>query len=53
MVRLPSTTFPDVDGDIFTEGEENEYEASEMGSTEVRLGSAGRSWIIGPGTINK
>ncbi len=48
MVRVPTTTFPDVDGDIFTEGEETGYEAGELGSTEVRLGSAGRSWIIGP-----
>jgi hypothetical protein len=46
MVRLPTMTFPDVDGDIFTEGEEIGYQASEMGSTEVRLGSAGRSYPI-------
>jgi large subunit ribosomal protein L44 len=47
MVQLPMTTFPDVDGDIFTKGEEVGYQGSELGSTEVRLGSAGRSWIIG------
>jgi hypothetical protein len=48
MVRLPTTTFPDVDGDIFTEGEEIAYGAGELGTTEVRLGSAGRSSIIAP-----
>ena len=42
-MQLPSRTFPDVDGDIFTEGEEIGYQASELGSTEVPLGSAGRS----------
>jgi len=46
MVRLPTLTFPDVDGDIFTEGEEIAHHAGELGSTEVRLGSAGRSSII-------
>ncbi|KAH9995128.1 hypothetical protein BJV77DRAFT_992700 [Russula vinacea] len=46
MVRLPTTTFPDVDGDLFTEGEEIGYHAGELGTTEVRLGSAGRSSII-------
>jgi len=48
MVRLPTMTFPDADGDIFTVGEEVAYEAGELGTTEVRLGSAGRSWIIAP-----
>ena len=33
MVRLPSETFPDVDGDIFTVGDEIGYQASELGST--------------------
>jgi large subunit ribosomal protein L44 len=46
MVRLPTTTFPEVDGDIFTKGEEIGYQAGELGTTEVRLGSAGRSSII-------
>lgn len=45
MVRLPTTTFPDVDGDIFTEGEGTGYEGGELGSTEVRLGSAGRGAV--------
>jgi hypothetical protein len=43
MVRLPTVTFPDIDGDIFTEGDEIAHSAGELGSTEVRLGSAGRS----------
>jgi len=46
MVRLPTLTFPDIDGDIFKEGDEIAYSAGELGSTEVRLGSAGRSLTI-------
>jgi hypothetical protein len=46
MVRLPTLTFPDIDGDIFTEGDEISHSAGELGSAEVRLGSAGRSSII-------
>ena len=46
MVRLPTMTFPDLDGDIFTEGDEIGYQAGELGTTEVPLGSAGRSSII-------
>jgi len=42
MVRLPTSTFPDIDGDIFTEGDENAYQPGELGTTEVQLGSAGR-----------
>ncbi|KAH9987122.1 60S ribosomal protein L3 [Russula compacta] len=43
MVRLPTMTFPDVDGDIFTEGDEIAHRPGELGTTEVRIGSAGRS----------
>ena len=39
-------TFPDVDGDIFTEGDEIAHRAGELGTTEVRLGSAGRSRLV-------
>jgi large subunit ribosomal protein L44 len=46
MVRLPTTTFPEVDGNIFTKGEEIGYRPGEIGTTEVQLGSAGRSGII-------
>ncbi|KAI9510054.1 hypothetical protein F5148DRAFT_1182882 [Russula earlei] len=46
IMRLPTSTFSDVDGDMFTEGEENAYQAGELGTTEVRLGSAGRGRII-------
>jgi hypothetical protein len=46
MVRVPTLTFPDIDGDVFTEGEEIAHIAGELGKTEVRLGSAGRSSII-------
>lgn len=46
MVRLPTMTFPEVDGDIFMKGEEIEYQAGQLGTSEVRLGSAGRSRII-------
>ena len=53
MVRLPTTTFPDVDGDIFTEGEEIGYEGGELGSTEVRLGSAGRGAVGLSGRVDK
>lgn len=46
MVRLPTMTFPEVDGNIFTKGEEIGYTPGELGYTEVRLGSAGRSRIM-------
>jgi hypothetical protein len=46
MVRLPTMTFPEVDGNIFTKGEDIGYTPGELGYTEVRLGSAGRSWIM-------
>lgn len=46
MVRLPTLTFPDIDGDVFTEGDEIAHSAGELGTTELRLGSAGRSSII-------
>ncbi|KAH9962658.1 hypothetical protein BC827DRAFT_1266906 [Russula dissimulans] len=39
MMRLPTSTFPETDGDIFTEGDEIGYQAGELGSTEVALGS--------------
>ncbi|KAH9074840.1 hypothetical protein EDB83DRAFT_2287488 [Lactarius deliciosus] len=48
LVRLPTLTFPEIDGDIFTVGDEAAYTPGELGTTEVRLGSAGRSSIIGP-----
>jgi hypothetical protein len=40
LVRLPTMTFPDLDG------EEAVYTPGDLGTTEVRLGSAGRSWIV-------
>ncbi len=42
MVRLPTVTFPEMDGDIFTVGDEAEYTPGDLGTTEVQLGSAGR-----------
>ncbi|KAI0295394.1 ribonuclease III domain-containing protein [Multifurca ochricompacta] len=45
-------TFPDVDGDIFTIGGEVEYTPGEIGTTEIRLGSAGRSSIISPSPLS-
>ena len=47
LVRLPTLTFPEIDGDIFTVGEEAVYTPGDLGTTEVRLGSAGRSWTVG------
>jgi large subunit ribosomal protein L44 len=46
MVRLPTMTFPEVDGNIFTKGEEIEFRPGQLGTSEVQLGSAGRSRII-------
>ena len=48
LVRLPKLTFPEIDGDIFTVGDEAVYTPGDLGTTEVRLGSAGRSSIVGP-----
>jgi len=40
LVRLPTMTFPEIDG------EEAVYTPMDLGTTEVRLGSAGRSRIV-------
>ncbi|KAI0272766.1 ribonuclease III domain-containing protein [Gloeopeniophorella convolvens] len=46
MVRIPTATFPDIDGDVFTEGAEAGYVPGELGTSEVQLGSAGRSTVV-------
>ncbi|KAA1468840.1 ribonuclease III [Dentipellis sp. KUC8613] len=48
LVRVPTSTFPLTQGDVFTAGEEGAYVPGELGETEVLLGSAGRSSIVQP-----
>ncbi|KAI0058997.1 ribonuclease III [Artomyces pyxidatus] len=45
LLQLPTSTFPEVDSDVFAGGEEASYSAGDLGTTEVLTGSAGRSSI--------
>ena len=54
LVQLPSSTFPDVLGDIYTaHGAESPYTPNMLGDAEIHYGSADRTGVLSLGARSR